>query len=155
MEQIGSTPRPTLKHKSFMYRTFLSWVDKRQGDVASEGKPTLRVSSPPEFKGEPGLWTPEDLFVAAVETCTMTTFLAFAQRLNLPFVSYSSTGEGTLEFVDGGYQFAKIILRPVVKVASALAVEQVKQTLEDAHKSCLISNSIKAAVTLEPTITVL
>jgi len=82
----------------------------------------------------------------------MTTFLAFAQRLNLPFVSYSSSGEGILEFVDGGYQFTKIILRPVVKVTSALAVEQVKQTLEDAHKSCLISNSIKAEVVLEPTI---
>jgi organic hydroperoxide reductase OsmC/OhrA len=154
MEQIGSTPQPKIKHKSFMYQTTLSWIEKRQGNVASAGKPTLRVSSPPEFKGDPGMWTPEDLFVAAVETCTMTTFLAFAQRLSLPFVSYSSSAEGTLEFVEGGYQFTEITLRPVIEVASALAVEQVKQTLEDAHESCLISNSIKAEVILEPTITV-
>ena len=144
--------QPKIKHKTFTYRTHLSWNEKRQGDVASEGKPSVRVSSPPEFKGEAGMWTPEDLFVAAVETCTMTTFLAFAQRLNLPFESYSSSAEGTLQFVDGGYQFTKVVLRPVVRVASATAVEQVRQTLENAHKSCLISNSIKADVVLEPTI---
>jgi organic hydroperoxide reductase OsmC/OhrA len=101
------------------------------------------------------MWTPEDLFVAAVETCTMVTFLAFAQRLNLPFVSYASSAEGTLEFVQGGYQFTKIVLRPTIAVTSAEAVDQVKHALEDAHQKCLVANSIKAAVILQPTITVL
>ena len=155
MEQIGSTPQPKLKHKTFMYHTSLSWVEKRQGDITSEGKPIVRVSSPPEFKGEPGMWTPEDLFVAAVDTCTMTTFLAFAHRLNLPFASYTSNAEGSQEFTQGRYRFTKSVLRPTIGVTSADAVDQVKHTLEDAHKSCLVSNSVKAAVTLEPTITVL
>ncbi|MBI3191832.1 MAG: OsmC family protein, partial [Pedosphaera parvula] len=54
----------------------------------------FRVASPPEFKGEAGVWTPEDLFVAAVNVCTMTTFAAFAQRLNLPVLSYRCEAEG-------------------------------------------------------------
>ena len=154
MEQTVATAPPRVKHKTFTYRTSLAWVEKRQGEIASDGKPPVRVSSPPEFKGEPGMWTPEDLFVAAVDACTMTTFLAFAQRLNLPFVSYTSNAEGTLEFAQSGYQFTTIILRPTITVTSADAVEQVKRTLEDAHKSCLVSNSIKATVILEPSITV-
>jgi organic hydroperoxide reductase OsmC/OhrA len=112
------------------------------------------MSSPPEFKGEPGMWTPEDLFVAAVETCTMTTFLAFAQRLNVPFVSYASSAEGTLEFVQGTYQFTKIVLRTNIEVTSGEAGEQAKHALEEAHENCLIANSIKAVVILLPTITV-
>lgn len=62
---------------------------------------------------------------------------------------------GMLEFVQGGYQFTKIVLRPTIAVTSAEAVDQVKHALEDAHKNCLVANSIKAAVILEPTITVL
>lgn len=154
MDQTAARPQPHVKHKTFKCRTALSWTEKRRGDLASEGKPLLRISSPPEFKGEPGMWTPEDLFVAAVETCAMTTFLAFAQRLNLPFVSYASSAEGTLEFGQGGYQFTSIVLRPTIEVTSADAVDQMKHTLEDAHKSCLVSNSIKAAVILQPTINV-
>ena len=147
---VGTRPR----HKTFTYRTTLTWSQRRQGQITSEGKPSLHVSSPPEFKGDPGFWTPEDLFVAAVETCTMTTFLAFAQRLNVPFSSYSSSAEGTLEFLDGKYQFTQIVVKPTIEVPSADAIEQVKKTLEEAHKNCLVSNSIKGAVTLAPRILV-
>ena len=80
----------------------------------------------------------------------MTTFLAFAQRLNLPVVSYHSRAEGVLEFVEGAYRFTKVILRPAVVVAHAEDIEPASKTLHDAHKSCLIANSIRAEVVLEP-----
>jgi len=35
---------------------------------SSSGKPSFRVASPPEFRGEEHVWTPEDLFVAHVES---------------------------------------------------------------------------------------
>jgi len=154
METTIAPPVPKLKHKSFSYKTELTWEDKKRGVLTSHDKPIVVVSSPPEFKGEPGMWTPEDLLVAAVESCTMTTFMAFAQRLQLGIFSYDSHAEGILEFADGGYRFTKIILRPTVRVESADVVEQVRQTLRDAHKNCLISNSIRAEVILEPSIEV-
>jgi len=143
-----------IKHKSFGFSTQVVWIEDKAGSLHSEGKPTLRVASPPEFKGEAGVWTPEDLFVAAVEACTMTTFLAFASRLKIPMVSYGSRSEGTLEFVDGGYSFTKIVVRPKIVVSSSDAVELTKKTLEDAHHSCLISNSISSEVTVVPEISV-
>ncbi|MDE3056667.1 MAG: OsmC family protein [Bacteroidota bacterium] len=152
METIAATPEPKVKHKTFTYRTTLRWEEKKRGVLSSAGKPTLTVSSPPEFKGEAGIWSPEDMFVAAVDACTMTTFMSFAQRLQLPVSSYSSEAEGVLEFVDGEYRFTKIILKPRILVSSLEAIEQLKKTLEDAHRSCLIGHSIKAEVDVVPEI---
>jgi peroxiredoxin-like protein len=137
------------KYKTFTYHTNLRWLENRAGQMHSQGKPDFRVASPPEFKGETGVWTPEDLFVAAVETCTMTTFLAFAIRLQIPLVSYESSSEGSLEFTDGGYRFTKIIVRPIVVVGNEAAIGQAQKTMDDAHHNCLIANSIQSEVVIE------
>ena len=141
-----------VKHKTFSYCTGLRWLGDRSGLVHSEGKPDLRGASPPEFKGEAGVWTPEHLFVAAVELCTMATFAAFAAHRNLDIVCYESSAEGTLEFVDGSYQVTRVVLRPRIMVADAAAVPNVERTLQDAHRSCIIANSIRSAVSVEPVI---
>ena len=152
METTTLTPRPKIKYKTFTYNTYLKWLGDRAGNLYSKEKPEFRVASPPEFKGEAGVWTPEDLFVASVDICTMTTFMAFAQHKNLPIVSYNTHVEGILEFIDGKYQFTKIYLWPTILVQTNDAIEQTKQTITDAHKSCLISNSIKADVIIQPNI---
>lgn len=152
MEQTSATVQPKVKYRSFSYRTQLRWEGNKSGTLQADGKPSLRVASPPEFKGEAGVWTPEDLFVAAVDICTMTTFMAFAQRLGLPIVSYTSSAAGTLEFVDGGYRFTKVVLRPSIVIGTSEVAEQVRRTLDDAHAACLIANSILAEVRVEPRI---
>jgi organic hydroperoxide reductase OsmC/OhrA len=150
----STTAGPKVKYKTFTYRTQLKWLENRSGTLSGEQKPSLRVASPPEFKGEAGVWTPEELFVGCVDICTMTTFLAFAEHLQIPLVSYTSMAEGVLEFVDGSYKFTKVILRPTILVSSSEAVEQARRTLHDAHKRCLITNSICAEVIAEPSIAV-
>lgn len=150
--ETTATSKPKMKYKSFVYHTHLQWLENRAGMLGSNGKPKFRVASPPEFKGEEGVWTPEDLFVAAVETCTMTTFAAFSLKKNLPIVSYNSEAEGLLEFVDGKYQFTKVILRPTIIVESADVIADTEKTLHDAHHSCLVANSIKTEVVVQPKI---
>ncbi len=137
-------------YKVFRYETEVRWESSRSGKMCSAGKPELEISSPPEFKGEPGLWTPEDLFVASVNACTMTTFLAYAQYKNLPLAAYESEAEGVLENVEGKYRFTKITLRPHVVLKSEEAVPQAREILEDAHKGCLITNSMTTEVKLFP-----
>jgi peroxiredoxin-like protein len=149
------TAEPAARYKTFRYRTAMEWRGGRAGDVASEGKPTFRVASPPEFKGEAGVWTPEDLLVAAVNACTMTTFAAFSQRLGLPVRSYACDAEGVLEFTEGSYRFTGVTLRPRIVVSDPAALKQVEKALADAHRSCIISNSILAKVVLEPAFEVL
>ncbi|MGE5314308.1 MAG: OsmC family protein [Acidobacteriota bacterium] len=140
------------KHKSFTYRTSVEWSEDRQGMLRSEGKPSLEISSPPEFKGLPGYWTPEEMLVAAAEICTMSTFLSFGERKNLPLVSYRSSAEGLLEFTEGNYRFTTITIRPEITVGSAWSAEQVEALLHKAHEHCLIANSLTASVVIEPSV---
>jgi organic hydroperoxide reductase OsmC/OhrA len=144
--------KPAIKHKVFNYQTQLESLGGRAGFLSAEGKPGFRVASPPEFKGEAGVWTPEDLFVASVNICTMTTFAALAARQDLTVISYRSDSQGTLEFVDGKYRFTKIVLLPVIEVATQEDKQKAKTVLEDAHRTCLIANSMSTEVLLEPQI---
>jgi peroxiredoxin-like protein len=154
MMEYATVAKPKIKFKTYRYTTNIYWQGDRAGILASGEKPEFRVASPPEFHGEEGVWTPEDLFVAAVNACTMTTFAAFAERVQLPVFSYCSTAQGILEVVDGTYRFTKIILQPHIVLNSADLVEEAKKTLDDAHQKCLISNSINAEVVVEPIIEV-
>ncbi len=151
MEPSGLS-KTQLKHKTFLYHTNLSWVGKKKGIVHSDGKPGFSVSSPPEFKGEPGIWTPEDMYVAAIESCLMATFLTFAERARIPVTSYTSTAEGVLEFVEDRYQFTKVIVRPLIVIRDEEALKRTETVLQDANHSCLISNSVRTEVTVEPRI---
>ena len=151
---MSETVQPRIKYKSYNYHTHLKWLGNRAGILSSEGKPEFRVASPPEFKGETGVWTPEDLFVASVETCTMTTFAAYSLKRNLPVVSYTSYAEGTLENQDGVYRFTQIVLKPTILVEAETFVAEARKILEEAHRDCFIANSILGKVTIEPVIMV-
>lgn len=147
MTTTGEAPR--VRHKTFHYRTSVFWLGNRAGLNRSEGKQEFRVASPPEFKGEHGVWTPEDLFVAAVNTCTMTTFAAFTSKRDVPIISYESEAEGTLEFADGSYRFTKVVVRPRIVATAPATRELIEAILHDAHRGCLITNSISGEVVVE------
>lgn len=141
-----------VRSKIYTYRTSLKWTERKMGMLFSLGKPDLQVSTPPEFKGHEGIWSPEDLFVAAINVCVMSTFLAFAERAGLAFVSCESDGEGRVELVDGKLQVTSVTLTPRVTVKSSGDVDKAKELLTKAESNCLISNSVKTHVTMHPTV---
>src|SRR4030042_1011804 len=103
-----------IRPKSYKYMTSVLWKGEKKGPLSVAGKPAVEVATPPEFKGHEGIWSPEDLYVAAVNSCIMTTFLAFAGRAGLAFEGYESEAEGVLEFVEERLVFTKIVVRPPV-----------------------------------------
>src|SRR6516225_7749013 len=66
-------------HKSFHFRAKTTWSAARRAVLSAPGKPNVVVGSPPEFRGEPAHWAPEELLVASLNTCTMLTFITLAQ----------------------------------------------------------------------------
>ena len=65
------------------YEAEIEWIEQRAGRLRSANLPTLEVAAPPEFEGREGVWTPEHLYVGAVLSCFMTTFLAIAENSKL------------------------------------------------------------------------
>lgn len=146
--QSRQRPRP------FTFKTSMTLTDSRSGILTSEGKAPIRVSYPVEFKGEPGHWSPEEMFVASVEACQMSTFLLFASRKGLDVLAYKSHSNGVLEFVDGDYRFTRIVIFPTITVGKSAAADDVHLLLREAEKHCLVANSIASIVEVNPTIIV-
>lgn len=139
----------------YFYTTEIEWTGHREGNLCAPGLPDLKVDAPPEFKGHEGVWTPEHFFVAAVNSCFMTTFAAIAENSKLEFVSLKTAAEGKLEKLDGqGFIMTEIVLRPQLVISDARDAERAMRILEKAEKNCLISNSVKTKVFLEPELSV-
>jgi len=136
------------------YNVNLNWKSDRKGELSSpELSTTFEVATPPQFpKGMPDIWSPEHLFTAAVSSCLMTTFLSIAENSKLEFISFACPAKGKLEQVDGKFLMTEVILEPIVVVAKEADKEKAERILQKAEAACLISNSVKAKVTMNPTI---
>ena len=137
---------------TFHYEAEVQWSREREGKLGGAGVEGISVGAPPEFKGRPGNWSPEQLLVGSVNTCLMLTYLAIAENSKIHTVSYSSTARGKLEKTSGGFQITEIVVKPKVLVASPDELRRLPKILDKAKEGCFVSNSIKAAVKLEPEI---
>jgi organic hydroperoxide reductase OsmC/OhrA len=137
-------------YKSFHYKAKTTWGSARRGTLSAAGKPNVVVGSPPEFKGEPDVWAPEELLVSSLNTCMMLTFLTLAQRQGLTSVGYESEAEGLLDNVDGKYRITEVAVRPRVTLKSESELELARKSMESVEAQCFISNSINARVALTP-----
>ena len=141
---------PKRAHKSFHYRVKTTWSSARQGVLSAAGKPNVVVGSPPEFRGTPDNWAPEELLVASLNTCTMLTFLTLAQTAGVSLVGYESEADGLLENVEGVYRITEVTVWPRVTVKNAAELEPARNAMEKVEAHCFIANSIKAKITLLP-----
>ena len=135
------------------YKTSVKWDGGRIGTLSSETLDSFKVATPPEFpKGVPNTWSPEHLYVASLNTCLMTTFLAIAENSKLDFISFSCESKGKLEKVDGRFMLSEVELMPEIKVKNERDKERAGRIIIKAEEHCLISNSVKTKIVLSPNI---
>jgi peroxiredoxin-like protein len=139
------------------YEVKLDWESDRKGLMSSPVlKSNIEVATPPEFpKGIPGIWSPEHLLVAAVNSCLMTTFLAIAENSRFEFISFTSKANGKLEKGDGKYMISEIMLSPVLTIKNNAEKKKALKLLEKSETACLISNSVTSTIVFNPTINIL
>lgn len=136
-------------YKSFRYSAGLVWTAGRAGRASSAGKPDITVGSPPEFRGQEGVWSPEHLFISSLSTCLMLTFLAMAERRNLEVEAYTSDAEALLESVEGKYQVTTVTVRPKITLKSADSMEAAREIVSKMEANCFISNSVRSRIDLQ------
>ena len=137
--------------ENHIYKTNLKWAKERKGIESAEGLKEIEVATPPEFPfGHAGIWSPEHLFIASAEVCLMTTFLAIAHNSKLNFIEYTSEAVGYLEKESAGYLITRIEIFPTVVLEDEKLIDKTERLLEKAEQHCLISNSMKTAVTIIP-----
>jgi organic hydroperoxide reductase OsmC/OhrA len=95
---------------------------------------------------------PEEAFVAALASCHMLFFLAFAAKHGFAITAYEDNAVGVmLKTSDGREWMTKATLRPrVVFTGDKRPIaEEVDALHHQAHEACYIANSVKTEVVIE------
>jgi len=143
------------------YRTRVTWKGEHWGHIHMGNGPEMEFSAPPDAHGHAGVLTPEDAFVAAVNTCVMMMFLWSAERFKLDLVSYECEAEGTkLIELDRTEVFRSVALRPRIVIRAKdeerpTVEKRVRRALESAQKYSLVANSVKSQIRVDPMIEIL
>ena len=139
------------------YPLTLSWTGNsleagynRIATLSNDLKPSIPVSSAPEFSGDPASWNPEDLLGSALATCHMLTFLALCAKARVEVVGYEDHAESVLDTVDKVTRITQVHLRPVIRVPRGTSMAKVVELFEKSHKYCFVANSITCQAVLEP-----
>lgn len=117
-QALPQTADEKMKSEPYFYGTEIQCVKKRRGNLRAPGLPDLVASTPPEFKGEAGFWTPEHLFVAAAEFCLMATFPGIAGNSRLPVASYHSPSSRSSLPRNQGRGLAEVAIEAVDEVGN-------------------------------------
>lgn len=147
--------------KTAVYHTTVQWEGAHWGHLVMGNGPEMSFSAPPDAQGHPDVFTPEDAFVAAINTCVMMMFLWAAKRFKLNLQSYQCRAEGTkLIELDRTEIFTEVKLWPHIRVAADGAKPEVieariQKALQSAQKYSLVANSVKSEIIVEPTIEVI
>lgn len=147
--------------QAMLYRTTVYWKGEHLGHITMGNGPEMDFSAPPEVHGLPDLLTPEDAFVAAVNSCIMMMFLWSCERLKISLLSYQCRAEGTkLIEMDQTESFTIVRLFPEIKVKAdgeqhGLLEARIQRALKAAQKYSLVANSIKSEVVLAPMIEII
>jgi organic hydroperoxide reductase OsmC/OhrA len=98
---------------------------------------------------------PEEMFVAALSSCHMLTFLDLARRAGFYITAYADTAEGVMTKNDHGAMWiSTVTLRPDITWRDAAPDPAAEAALhEAAHHACFIANSVRTDVRVEPATT--
>jgi organic hydroperoxide reductase OsmC/OhrA len=136
---------------SYFYQSEIEWQGEKDLRLSGSGAADIAGGAPPEFKGREGVWSPEHLFVASLNSCYVLTLLAIAEFSKIQIISLKSSARGKLEKVPGStLQITEIVVRPRLVLGSANDLARMPRVLEKAKENCFVSNSIKSKITIEP-----
>lgn len=130
------------------FHNSLKWKGEKKADLKFvESKTEIEVATPPQFGGHDGITNPEDLSVSSVNTCFMTTFLAFVDKMGIELVSYESEAEGVLEKVGDIRVFTRVVLKPNIKAKAT--GEVIEKVIDLVEAKSIVVNSMKSEVVVE------
>ena len=111
----------------------------------------LNASSAAEYGGSPNNLNPEQALAAAISSCHMMTFLAFAAKMKWPVITYEDKAVAYLgKNSKGKMSVNKIELNPKITFQSNFSVsdEEMTKMQDRSHRYCFIANSLSEEVEL-------
>ena len=136
-----------IKHERkyiFENKVFRKQNEPAQVIFSSVGQ--MEIGAAVEFGGNGKNLNPEEMFVAAINSCLMNTFFYFTQKYKIEILSYTSQAEGRLEKQSDGFRFINVEVRAKVQLSDDKFAAQIQEAGHLAEKYCLVSRSVACPV---------
>jgi organic hydroperoxide reductase OsmC/OhrA len=134
------------RERTYLFKNTVYREGNELAKTIFSGPGELEIGPAPEFDGKPETLNPEEMFVAAINSCIMTTFFYFVRKSNVEILSYYSHAEGRVEKQTDGFRFTNVEVRAEVTLQDQDLVEKVNELADLAEKYCLVSRSVACPV---------
>ena len=129
-----------------IFRNTVYQNSDKPAKTTMSGISEAEIGPPPEYGGNPNSLNPEEMLVAAVNSCIMLVFFHFVKKSNVEVVSYSSDAEGKVEKTKNGLRFTNVQVEAKVRLGNAGSAQKIKEIAQLAEKYCLVSGSLACPV---------
>lgn len=128
-------------------------TDSGSVNLDIDGLASMKSDAPKEFGGPGDQWSPEDLLVAAVADCFTLSFRAIAAMSKFAWQDITCEATGELDKADTGVQFVGFKVKAQLVIPADADVARAETLLKKAKGACFVTNSLKAPVELELSVT--
>jgi organic hydroperoxide reductase OsmC/OhrA len=134
------------REKTHVYGNTVRTETDEEAVVIFGGAGEFVVGPAPEFGGRSEVLNPEELFVAAINGCLMTTFFYFLAKAHIEIQSYEAYAEGHVEKNANGFRFVGVQIQATATVREPRLAERICELAGLAEKYCLVSRSVSCPV---------
>jgi organic hydroperoxide reductase OsmC/OhrA len=118
-----------------------------------KNKEVLTISAAKEFKGDETKHNPEDLFLSALSSCHMMSYMYLCDKNNITILDYTDETSGLLIVnADGSGAFISIILHPIVIILEKNKIDLAIELHKEANRLCFMANSCSVHIDHKPQI---
>jgi organic hydroperoxide reductase OsmC/OhrA len=154
--------RSNIMSSGHQFNGTLEWLGQREGQaftfesfgrdsrISFEGGAVIQASATAGFHGDAARPNPETLMLASIMQCHFLTFMAVASKSGVDVQAYSDSASATLGKRDGKTCLVDMVLRPRVRLASAIDPARFRSLHDKAHANCFMANSVSFEVHVEP-----
>jgi len=130
--------------RTMEFQAGIKWRNSKFGEVfVGEEKQSRGLVNPaPVFGGYEGTYSAEDMLLAALASCQLSSFLFFVDANGINLISYENNVTGILTKGQDGFSYTHFKIDINVVVASG-HTEKAEKAIELSKRFCIISNSLK------------
>ena len=129
-----------------VFKNRLTKIGEDAAITSMSGVKDIAVGPPESYGGSPETLNPEEMFVAAINNCIMTTFFYFVRKSDVEILSYYSDAEGKVEKQTDGFRFTYVEIRAKVTLSQQSFADKVRELGNLAERYCLVSRSVACPI---------
>jgi organic hydroperoxide reductase OsmC/OhrA len=137
---------PMKRERTYVYTNTVHKGADAEAEAIFGGPGELAIGPAPEFGGRPDTLNPEELFVAAINSCLMVTFFYFLHKGGIELQVYEADAEGKVQKGSDGFRFVDVQVHATATLKEPGLAQKVSEMAGLTEKYCLVSQSVSCPV---------